>query len=244
MRSLPLLASAFLPLLALTPLRAAPDKGWIALDRLDCFKGKTAGWMLADRVSLDRKNPRKLAARPGKGILVNSPKGSAPDLITKQHFGDVEVHVEFLIPKKSNSGVKFQGLYEIQIVDSHGARMLTGDSCGGVYPRAALKPKYHHLDKGIAPRTNAARPAGEWQTLDAVFLAPRFDADGKKTANARLVKAALNGKLIHDNVELKTPTGANWTKKEVPRGPLLLQGDHGPVAFRKVRIRPYRPARK
>src|SRR5205807_1952612 len=152
-------------------------------------------------------------------------------------------HVEFLIAKGSNSGVKFQGLYEIQIVDSHGAKKLTGDSCGGIYPRAELKPRYHHIDKGIAPRINAARPAGEWQTLHAIFLAPRLDAGGKKIANARLVKATLNGQLIHDNVELKTPTGNNWKKKETATGPLLLQGDHGPVAFRNVLIRPYKAAR-
>src|SRR5262249_28454206 len=161
--------------------------------------------------------------KPGTGVFVNGPAGRISDLITKQSFGDLEIHVEFLIPKGSNSGVKFHGLYEIQIVDSHGAKNLSGDSCGGIYPRAELKPKYHHIDKGIAPKVNAAKPAGQWQTLDAIFLAPRFDAAGKKVASARIVKAVLNGQVVHEDVELKTPTGSNWTKQEVAAGPLLLQ---------------------
>jgi hypothetical protein len=202
----------------------------------------TKGWEMAGSVEVDIKNQRKLSFKPGKSILVNGARGRARDLVTREKFGDVEVHVEFLIPKKSNSGVKFHAVYEIQITDTHGKKKeLTGDDCGGIYPRAEDRPKYHHIDKGIAPRVNAALPAGQWQTLDAMFLAPRFDASGKKTAHAKIVKAVLNGKLIHEDVELKTPTGTNWKKKESPTGPLLLQGDHGPVAFRNVRIRPYKP---
>ncbi len=90
------------------------------------------------------------------------------------------------------------------------------------------------------PRVNAARPFGEWQTLDVVFHAPRFDADGKKTADARFVKVVLNGQVIHEDVAVKTPTGHAWRNKEVARGPILLQADHGPVAFRKIRVRALR----
>jgi hypothetical protein len=149
-----------------------------------------------------------------------------------------------MIPKGSNSGVKFHAHYEIQIQDSFGkTKELTGDDCGGIYPRAEQKPKYHHIDKGIAPKVNACKAPGEWQTLDVIFLAPRFDADGKKVANAKIVKAVLNGKVIHEDQELLTPTGHNWKNKEVATGPLLLQGDHGPVAFRNLRVRPYKPAK-
>ena len=80
-------------------------------------------------------------------------------------------------------------------------------------------------------------PPGEWQTLDVVFRAPRFNSSGKKIASARFDKVALNGHIIHENVELKTPTGHAWRLKEVPRGSILLQGDHGPVAFRNIRVR-------
>src|SRR5262249_22324197 len=161
----------------------AAEDAWIELSTekgLSRWKA-LKGWELADSVELNAKESRKLTFTPGKGILVNGARGRAPDLVTQESFGDVEVHVEFLISKRSNSGVKSQAVYEIQITDSHGKKDkdLTGDDCGGIYPRAELLPRYRYLDKGIAPRVNAALPAGQWQTLDAVFLSPRFDTSGK-----------------------------------------------------------------
>jgi hypothetical protein len=187
---------------------------------------------------MDPQDPKRLTAKPGNSVLVNGPKGRTRNLLSKQKFGDIESHIEFLIPERSNSGVKFEGLYEIQILDSYGVQTPKATDCGGIYPRAELKPTYHYLDDGVPPRVNAARPAGEWQTLDVIFQAPRFDAAGKKIANARFVKVVLNGQLIHENMELRTPTGNAWQDKEIPTGPLLLQADHGPVAFRNVRVRP------
>lgn len=224
------------------PAPAAED-GWIVLTGPqwgEVFQGPPAGWLLAENVTLSTDNPRRLAGKAGKAgkeILFNGKAGRAPDLITKQKFADLEVHVEFLIAKGSNSGVKFAGVYEVQIFDSFGKKELTGADCGGVYPRADVKPNYHHIDKGIPPKVNACKAPGEWQVLDAIFLAPRFDQSGKKTAKAKLVKATLNGQVIHENQELDTPTGHVWREKEPPSGPLLLQGDHGPVAFRNVRVR-------
>jgi hypothetical protein len=231
---------ALLVLLSTFAHGLADKAEWIELsgaNGLDAWKKPHGDWVIAGGAGLDPKNSKRLVARPGKGVLVNGPKGRTHDLLSKQHFGDIEAHVEFLIPKGSNSGVKFEGLYEIQIYDSWGVKKPTASDCGGIYPRAELKPRYHHIDKGIPPRTNAARPAGEWQTLDVIFKAPRFDAQGKKIANARFVKVVLNGKVIHENVELKTPTGHAWRDKEIAKGPLLLQADHGPVAFRNIRVR-------
>lgn len=229
-------------LVVITPAQSGEPK-WLELlgeKWQESWKTPLGDWYLTDNVGLDPTNARRLKATPGKGdILVNSDKGRTRDLYSKQSFGDLEVHAEFLIAQKSNSGIKFHGHYEIQILDSYGKTKLTGDDCGGIYPRAEDKPKYHHIDDGIAPRVNAARKAGEWQTLDVIFLAPRFDRDGKKIANARILKALLNGQLIHENQELLTPTGSNYTRKELASGPLMLQGDHGPVAFRNVRVRPY-----
>ncbi len=230
-------------LCALLAAAAAAEEGkWVLLtgeNGLEAWKAPTGDWLDAESVGLDPKSPKLLQAKPGKGILVNGPKGNTKNLVSKEKFGDIEVHLEFMIPKGSNSGVKLQGQYEIQIFDSHGVKEPTASDCGGIYPRAELKPKYHHIDKGVPPRVNAARPAGEWQTLDVIFQAPRFDAKGEKIANARFVKVVLNGQVIHENVEVKTPTGHAWRDPEVPAGPLLLQADHGPVAFRAVRVRPY-----
>jgi hypothetical protein len=231
----------------LTAPVAAREPGWIDLSGgkdLSAWQAPTGEWLIAGGVSIDPRNPKRLLARPGRGVLVNGRKGRTSNLLTKQKFTDIEVHLEFMIPHRSNSGVNFEGLYEIQIYDSFGVKHPGGADCGGIYPRAEEEPRYHHLDEGVPPRANAARPAGEWQTLDVIFQAPRFDASGKKTANARFVKVVLNGKVIHENVEVHSPTGSAWRlKKEIPRGPLLLQADHGPVAFRHVRVRPYAPRR-
>jgi len=232
--------NAFFVAILFVPSARADDEDWRNLfaDGLSAFKTPHGDWMGVESVKLDAKNPRKLIAQEGKGIYYNGPKGRTNDLYTKEKFGDLEVQLEFLIPKTSNSGIKLHGHYEIQITDSFGVKNPKGDDCGGIYPRAELKPKYHHIDDGIAPKVNACKAPGEWQTLDIIFLAPRFDKDGKKIANAKLPKVLLNGVLIHENVELLTPTGDRWRGPEMAEGPLMLQADHGPVAFRNFLIRP------
>ncbi len=230
---------AILLLTYAVPVAAGGDKDWQPLfDKgLDAFKTPHGEWTAVASVALDEKNPKKLVAKEGQGIYYNGPKGRTNNLFTKEKYGDLEVHLEFLVPKGSNSGIKFHGHYEIQIMDSFGLKKLKGSDCGGVYPRAEAKPKYTYLDDGIPPKVNACKAPGEWQTLDIVFLAPRFDKDGKKIANARLPKVLLNDILIHDNVELLTPTGDRWRQPEMAVGPIMLQADHGPVAFRNFKIR-------
>ncbi len=219
--------------------KSPSDEGWIDLMKLDVWKKMDPKWIFTDEVKLNPEKESRLIAKksPTGKIWVNG-DNRLPDLITKREFGDCEVHVEFLIAKNSNSGIKFHAVYEIQILDSYGKKELDGDSMGGIYPRADASMGYKHIDKGIGPRVNASKPAGEWQTLDVVWKSPRLSASGEKTANAMVVKAVLNGQLIHENQELKTPTGTNWTKKETATGPFMLQCDHGPVAFRDMRIKP------
>ena len=218
------------------------ENGWTDLigdKELEAWQARPGEWLIGGDAELDPANPKRLLVKPGHGVIANGKKGTAKDLVTKRKFGPIKAHVEFMIPKGSNSGVKFEGLYEIQIYDSWGKKAPTASDCGGIYPRAELKPTYHHIDTGIPPRTNACKRPGEWQTLDVTFLPPRFNAKGEKTANGRFVKVVLNGTVIHENVELKTPTGHAWREKEIAEGPLLLQADHGPVAFRTVRVRTY-----
>jgi hypothetical protein len=233
-------AVVFLACSAAVAAEPAAD-GWADLLTPDgaAWKRVDPRWVKAADATLDPANPRRLKAKGTEGtVWVNGETGRLPDLVTKQSYKDVEVHVEFLLGKNSNSGIKFHALYEIQFRDTAGNKgELTGDHCGGIYPRATDKGGYKHIDKGVPPKVNAAKPAGEWQTLDVTFTSPRFDDKGEKTANAKVVKAVLNGQVIHDNVELKHPTGTNWVRKESPAGPFMLQADHGPVAFRNVRIR-------
>jgi len=232
--------SAVLVAVVLLAVRAseAAESGWIVLcGGPGAWREPSSDWRIAGDARLDPENDRCLVGVPGEGVLVHE-KGRTKDLVSQAEWGDVEVEFEFMIPRGSNSGVKLQGLYEIQIVDSWKVKKATAHHCGGVYPRAELLPRYHHIDDGIAPRANAAKPPGQWQSLGIVFRAPRFDDAGKKTANARFEKVVLNGTTIHENVELQYPTGHAWHHQEKPMGPLLLQADHGPVAFRNVRVRP------
>ena len=217
---------------------ARGDEAWVELVGLDAWKQPTTDWEVVGATALNVKNPRKLDARPGKGVITNAHAGRAVNLVSKRTFADVEMHAEFMVPKEANSGIKLEEVYEIQIYDSHDAKRLTASHCGGVYPRAELLPTYHHIDQGYPPMVNACKPPGEWQTLDIVFRAPRFNASGRKTANARFVSVKLNGQIVQENLDLPYPTGNNWRNPEHPSGSILLQGDHGTVAFRDLRVRP------
>lgn len=195
--------------------------------------GKPGDWITAKAVPLDASNDRAFNVQPGSGVLVNGVKGRTVNLFSKHQHGDCEMHIEFCVPKGSNSGIYFQGRYEIQVLDSYGAKNLKFGDCGGVYCRIVNgKPI-----GGKPPSTNASKPPGEWQTFDVVFRAPRFDSSGKKIANAKFVKVTHNGKVIHENVEVTGPTVAAAFGDEKPTGPIMLQGDHGPVAYRNLRIR-------
>ena len=122
-------------------------------------------------------------AAPGSRIL-NGLKGKANNLVTTEKFGDVELYLEFLIPQGSNSGVYLQGLYEVQIFDSYGKEALSTSDGGAIYHRwIDGKPV-----AGSAPKVNASRPPGQWQSYHVWFRAPRFDASGNKTENAKFSK--------------------------------------------------------
>jgi hypothetical protein len=149
-------------------------------------------------------------------------------IVSKRKFMDHKLHVEFRIPfmpearaqDRGNSGVYLQGRYEVQILDSYG---LWGrdNECGGIY-------------KVAAPRVNMCAPPLQWQTYDITFRAARFDADGKKTEDARIT-VLHNGVMIHENVSVPGPTTAAVVETETAEpGPLHLQ-DHGtPVQFRNI----------
>ncbi|MEJ7708507.1 MAG: DUF1080 domain-containing protein [Pyrinomonadaceae bacterium] len=93
---------------------------------------------------------------------------------------------------------------------------------------------------GSAPSRNASRRPGEWQSLYIWFRAPRFDANGKKIENAKFIRVLHNGLSIQNDVEVDGPTRAAMETPEAPTNPIMLQGDHGPVAYRNIYIRPLR----
>jgi len=185
-------------------------------------------------VKLDPQDPRRFVTQPGTGVVVNGPQGRTSHLFSKFEHGDVEAHIEFVVPKGSNSGVYFQGRYEVQILDSWGVEKPKFGDCGGIYQRWQNGRGF----EGRGPDVNASRPPGEWQVFDVIFRAPRFDQQGNKIAPARFVKVVHNGRVVHQNVDLSGPTRAAAFRDEKPTGPLMLQGDHGPVAFRNIWLRP------
>jgi hypothetical protein len=201
------------------------------------YAGKPNQWLTAAQVRFDAgRAPLRLdaVAKPGP-IILNGPDGKTTNLATKARFGDMELYLEFMIPKGSNSGVYLHGLYEIQIFDSYGAAapLKTSDG-GGVYHRWIGNQPLG----GAAPRVNAARAPGEWQSYRIWFRAPRFDNSGRKMENARFVRVEYNGKLVHENVECEGPTRSHMDLPEASTNPLMLQGDHGPIAFRSILWRP------
>ena len=212
----------------------------INLTDLSAFKNPANSWSLAANVIADLNVENVLKAAKGTGILVNqsTAKKAGSDLYTLSEYGDVSVELDYLTAKGTNSGIYLQGNYEIQIDDAWGLRTATSANNGGIYQRwDDLKPESEKGFGGIAPRQNVSKAPGLWQHIKIVFQAPKFDASGNKTDNARMVSIVLNGVTIHENVELFGPTrGAASAEKA--KGPLRLQGDHGSVAFRNVSITP------
>ena len=218
-----------------TPLVNGRDlAGWHPQD------GKPSQWYTTRGVRFERLlSPTRLLGIPEPGgRIVNGPTGRTANFVTDQKFGDVELYLEFMLAKGSNSGVYLQGLYEIQVFDSFGsAEPMTSSDCGGVY--------HQWIDNkgvgGSAPSRNASRAPGQWQSFQIWFRAPRFDASGRKTENARFLRVLFNGLSVQNNVEVEGPTRAHMEIPEAPLNPLMLQGDHGPVAYKNIYIRPLRP---
>jgi hypothetical protein len=210
------------------PFNGTDLKGWKLRNE------KNSHWVVGF-ASLDEKEPRQLVARvlkPGQDggprateMINDLKKGEhGTDIYTEEKFGDCRVELELMIPKGSNSGIYLMGEYEVQVLDSYGKDKVGPGDMGGIYNTAA-------------PKKNACKKPGEWQKFVIDFQAPRF-TDGKKTDNAKFLKVTLNDEVIHENVEAPKPTGSELSSKEVETGPLMIQGDHGPVAVRNLKITP------
>ncbi|MBY0504198.1 MAG: DUF1080 domain-containing protein [Bryobacteraceae bacterium] len=202
--------------------------------------GKPSEWYTSKAVRFERLlGPTRLGGTKGEsGVIMNGPAGRTANLVTNAKHGDIELYLEFMLAKGSNSGVYLQGLYEIQIFDSYASsEPLQSSDAGGIYHRWINEQGVG----GSAPLRNAARRPGEWQSYQAWFRAPRFDAAGKKIANAKFLRVLHNGLLVQQDVECEGPTRSAMNHAEAPENPLMLQGDHGPVAFRNLHWRPLRP---
>src|SRR5579884_3357114 len=143
------------------------------------------------------------------GVLTNAPGSS--DLVSDKKFWNFALHVEYRIPPNSNSGIGLRGRYEVQIEDDAG-KPPSVHSNGAIYSR-------------IAPTVNASKEAGEWQTFDIRLV-------------GRQVTVVLNGVRVIDKQTIEGLTAIAIDPNEAEPGPILLQGDHGPVEFRKIALFP------
>lgn len=155
------------------------------------------------------------------------------NLMSKQKFGDIQLHVEWAAPEtvvgasqgRGNSGIGIMGTYEVQVLDSFNNKTYADGQAGSLYGE-------------YPPLVNASREPGKWQTYDIVFEAPRF-RDGK------LIKPAFatifhNGVLVQNRQELLGPTAHRVRSEYVPHeaeGPILLQQHGNPVRYRSVWVR-------
>ncbi len=190
------------------------------------FKGDAAKskWMVGE-AQMSEVNPRLLDVEPGEGQLINNATahGDSIDIYTIQKYGDCRIQLELMVPTKSNSGIYVMGEYEVQVLDSWGVQEMKPSDIGAIYGAAV-------------PKVNASKRPGQWQKFDILFKAPRFDDRGNKVENAKFIRVKLNGKTLHEDLEMPGPTPAGVTGQEHSRGPLMFQGDHGPVAYRKIKI--------
>jgi len=227
------------------PERADLPPNTIALTELRAFRPTSANWRVAGDATADRVRPLALVAEPGTGVLVNVPTDAAKGhLLTTWEHGDLDLSLDVMLPKTSNSGVYLMGRYEVQLFDSWGVKTPTFADMGGIYQRwdesrGAGQQGY----EGTPPAVNASRAPGLWQHLEISFRAPRFEGK-KKVANARFLRVVLNGVTVQENVEVTGPTRAALFTDERATGPLMIQGDHGPVAVRNIEYKSYTGAAK
>jgi hypothetical protein len=221
------------------------------------FRNPTAKkvWKVCDDVRLDAADATRLAAVGDGGTqaaaLLCGEDGRGSDIMTDSSFADYELHVEFTVPKGSNSGVYNRGLFEIQVFDSFGKPKLGFHDCGALYERAY-------------PRENLSKAPGEWQSYDITLSGKKLtlvwngktvykDQDVRYGETDRDAFMRLNqenaGKPLELRVKLREENGRyvgffgeGGTRSSLDGpdrpGPILLQGDHGPVAYRNIFIRP------
>ncbi|MGC8793695.1 MAG: 3-keto-disaccharide hydrolase, partial [Bryobacteraceae bacterium] len=179
------------------------DGTWREGQPVELFNGKDlSGW-----IPVGRPGPPRWMVKDG--ILVND--APAPNLMSEGKFWNFNLHVEYRVGPKSNSGIGLRGRYEVQILEDYG-RPVDLHSNGAIYSR-------------IPPSVNASKPAGEWQTFDIRLI-------------GRMVTVVLNGVNIIDNREIEGLTAIAVDPHEALPGPILLQGDHGVVEFRKITLTP------
>ena len=208
-----------------TPPKVVPAKmpGAAPSDAIVLFDGKDLTLWKGEKgdAQWEIRNG-ELTVKPGTG-----------GIMTRRHFGDVQLHIEFKSPapeqhngqNRGNRGIFLQSTYEVQVLDGDNNDTYVNGMVGSIY-------------KQQAPLANAYTRNGEWQVYDIYWRGPRFGSDGKLESPATIT-VVLNGILVQNNFVLKGHTPYIGYPSYTPHGrlPLLLQ-DHGTaVAYRNIWIR-------
>ncbi|MEY2648448.1 MAG: hypothetical protein RL282_1161 [Bacteroidota bacterium] len=210
----------------------------LPLSNLEAFQSPGSNWNIVGAAQAGY-NDTILNTAKGEGILFNHYNRSIQfqpgrNLMTKMEHGDMVIELDLMIPKGSNSGIYLQSRYEVQVNDSWGVKAPRHGDMGGIYERWKDNKGY----EGKPPMKNACLAPGLWQHLEVSFQAPRFDASGKKTADAKFIYVKLNGITLHENIIVSGPTRAAAFEDEKAYGPLMIQGDHGQIAIRNFKYAP------
>jgi hypothetical protein len=185
------------------------DGSWTKTKPITLFNGKDlSGWAGVN-------SPQAKGWTVEDGILKST--GHADDLVTVAKYWNFELHAEYNLLEKGNSGIGLRGRYEVQILADYG-RPPGMHGTGALYTR-------------ILPRVNAGKPAGEWQVFDIRLV-------------GREVTTTLNGELLYKKGTIDGLTGIAYDPFEGKPGSIELQGDHGPVQFRNVVLTPLEQRRK
>jgi hypothetical protein len=184
--------------------------------KLNKEEAKDGFKLLFDGTDLDGWNLRHADGKQSwsvqNGMLVNLPEGHGNDLISNEKFRDFVIRYDYMVASNSNSGLYLRGRHEIQILDDSARKKAELGGNGAIYQVAAASEF-------------VSRPFGQWQTAQVMI-------------QGNNVSVILNGVKIHDNVEVTKATGGELDQNLDQPGPILLQGDHGVVAFRNIRIKP------
>lgn len=213
----------------------------IPLTDISYFNITSTNWKIVKDVNVNIEEKNTLSITPGTGVLLcehqQGKYGMDYELFSKLTHGDMDIDFDFMMANGSNSGFYLQSRYEIQLFDSWGVKTPKYYDSGGIYERwKENNPEGEKGYEGYAPRVNVSKAPGLWQNMKISFQAPRFNAEGKKITNAKILYIKLNGILIHENVELSGVTRGSVSETEVAKAPFRIQGDHGSIAFRNIYI--------
>jgi hypothetical protein len=205
----------------------------LSLDDLSAFQqSEKPDWNVAGGVYFSRFDPNKIQKGEGHGVLyINNLSGKATALRTAFRHADMDLDLEFMTGRGSESSIWLQGKYKISLKDSWQIAAPVSADCGGTEVKGS--------DSLGRPLLNACKAPGLWQHLSVSFRAARFDAAGNRVSAATFTKVTLNGQTVLANLALPEMSEASLETEEKGRAALAFLSRKGAVAFRNILYKAY-----